>query len=158
MKFDFEEFDYDEEDVFLMPSTSLAFVGDALFSLFARVKVMNTQAKSGKFHALATKMVKASAQAKILDSLLPTLTEREENVVRRAKNAHTTSKSKNAGLADYKKATAFEALLGYLYLTKNTKRLNEVLTASLEVELWLFVERMGLWKPLGLMKKSITFG
>ena len=135
MKFDFEKFDYREEDVFSMPSTSLAFVGDALFSLFARTKVIDIFAKSGKFHKMATKIVKAESQAKMLDCLIDGLTEREQSVVRRAKNAHTTSKSKNAGLADYKKATAFEALLGYLYLTKNEKRLNEVLKTSFEVEL-----------------------
>lgn len=146
MKFDFEDFEYKEEDVFLMPSTSLAFVGDALFSLFARVEVIDIFAKSGKFHSMATKIVKASSQAKILDSIMVTLSEREESVVRRAKNAHTSSKSKNSGLADYKKATAFEALLGYLYLTKNSKRLNEVLKKSVEVELWLFAERTELWK------------
>ena len=135
MKFDFEKFDYEEEDVFSMPSTSLAFVGDALFSLFARAKVVDIFAKSGKFHAMATKIVKAESQAKMLDCLLDGLTEREKSVVRRAKNTHTSSKSKNAGLADYKKATAFEALLGYLYLTKNEKRLNNILETSFEVEL-----------------------
>ena len=135
MKFDFEDFDYKEEDVFMMPSTTLAFVGDALFSLFARTFVLDVFAKSGKSHMMATKMVKASSQAKILDNLGALLNEREQSVVRRAKNAHTSSKSKNSGLADYKKATAFEALLGYLYLTKNSKKLNEVLQKSAEVEL-----------------------
>ena len=135
MKFDFEKFDYEEEDVFSMPSTSLAFVGDALFSLFARAKVINVFAKSGKFHMMATKIVNASSQAKMLDAILGELTEREKSVVRRAKNVHTSSKSKNSGLADYKKATAFEALLGYLYLTKNEKRLNDILEKSFEVEL-----------------------
>lgn len=134
MKFEFEEFDYKEEDVFNMPSTSLAFVGDALFSLFARSHVMDVFAKSGKFHKMATKLVNAASQAKILDSL-ENLSEREKSVVRRAKNAHTSSKSKNSGLADYKKATALEALLGYLYLTKDEKRLNDILKKSLEVEL-----------------------
>ena len=135
MKFEFEEFNYKKEDVFNMPSTSLAFVGDAFFSLFARVHVLDVFAKSGRFHALSSKIVKASTQAKMLEHIQENLTEEEESVVRRAKNTHTSSKSKNAGLADYKKATAFEALLGFLYLTKNEKRLNEILKLSLEVEL-----------------------
>lgn len=141
MKFEFENFCYDEATVFNMPSTSLAFVGDAFFSLFARVKVLDVMAKSGKSHKNATKLVNASAQSKMLDGLLGVLNEREQSVVRRAKNTHTSSKSKNSCLSDYKKATAFEALLGYLYLTKNEKRLNEILSLTLEEELWLFVEK-----------------
>ena len=135
MNFDFEKEVYSDYDVLNMPSTTLAFVGDALFSLFVKVKVLNKFSKSGKFHTLSTKIVNAHSQKMILERLEPILNEQEKDVVRRAKNTHTSSKSKNSGLADYKKATAFEALLGYLYLTKREQRLNEILNLSFEVEL-----------------------
>lgn len=125
----------DNQEVFNMPSTSLAFIGDAFFTLVARLKVLDYHAKSGKSHKKATSLVKAETQCKLLTKISPFLNETEENVVRRARNTHTLSKSKNAKLSDYKKATAFEALLGYLYLTKNFNRLDEIINLALEGEI-----------------------
>lgn len=121
------EQEFSEYDAINMPSTTLAFVGDAFFTLWARVKVLDKFAKSGRFHTKATKIVNAKSQSELLDKLKESLTETEQDIVRRAKNTHTQSKSKNSGLADYKKSTAFEALVGYLYLTKNFDRLKEIL-------------------------------
>lgn len=120
---------YDEDEIISMPSTSLAFVGDAFFTLYARVKVLNTKAKSGKFHKEATKIVNAHSQSEFLEKIKNSLTETEQDIVRRAKNTHTNSKSKNSGLADYKKSTGFEALVGYLFLTNQKERLNEILNS-----------------------------
>lgn len=117
-----------------MPITSLAFVGDAYFTLYARLKVLNTEAKSGKFHTKAIRLVNAHAQSEFLDRIKPSLSEEEEDLIRRARNTHTSSKSKNAGLADYKKSTAFEALLGFLFLTKNEKRIDELLNLIMSEE------------------------
>ena len=100
-----------------------------------QTKVLNTTAKSGKFHIQATKIVNAHSQSLMLDAVLYSLTEEEKDIVRRAKNTHTASKSKNSGLADYKKATAFEALIGFLFLTNQTVRLAEILKLSDEVKL-----------------------
>lgn len=127
MEFIFENQDFDEKDVVNMPATSLAFVGDAFFTLYARTKVLNTQAKSGKFQKKVTEMVNAHSQSEFLGRLKDFLTEQEEDIVRRARNTYTASRSKNAGIADYKKSTAFEALLGYLFLTKQYERLQELL-------------------------------
>ncbi|MBR1925526.1 MAG: Mini-ribonuclease 3 [Clostridia bacterium] len=135
MEFNFITEKFDENDIFNMPSTTLAFVGDAFFSLYVKTKVLNKNAKSGKFHLLSTNFVKASAQRGFLNKVLNNLTEREKDVVRRAKNTHTSSKSKNAGLSDYKNATAYEALIGYLFLNKNEQRLKEILDISFEEEL-----------------------
>ncbi len=121
------KFNFNDDEVKNMPITSLAFVGDAYFTLYARLKVLNTEAKSGKFHTKAIKLVNAHAQSEFLDKIKPLLSEEEEDLIRRARNTHTSSKSKNAGLADYKKSTAFEALLGFLFLTKNEKRIDELL-------------------------------
>lgn len=135
MNFEFLKEEITTKQAFNMPSTSLAFIGDAFFSLYARTKVLNTTAKSGKFHIKATKLVNAHSQSLILDKIKDKLTEEEQSIVRRAKNTHTASKSKNSGLADYKKATAFEALIGFLFLTNNETRLEELLESVDEVEL-----------------------
>lgn len=123
----FNQHFYDENEILSVPSTTLAFVGDAYFTLAARLFVLNGNLKSGKLHSLATAFVKAEAQSEFLKKLLPHLTENEISVAKRARNTHTQSKSKNASLSSYKKATAFEALIGYLYLTKQFERLNELL-------------------------------
>lgn len=128
------KFDFNEDEVKNMPITSLAFVGDAYFTLYARLKVLNTEAKSGKFHTKAIRLVNAHAQSEFLDRIKPFLSEEEEDLIRRARNTHTSSKSKNAGLADYKKSTAFEALLGFLFLTKNEKRIDELLNLIISEE------------------------
>lgn len=126
---------YKEQDIINMPATSLAFVGDAFFTFAVRLQVLDYHSKSGKSHKKATALVKAETQSRLLTKLTPVLTELESDVVRRARNTHTLSKSKNAKLADYKKATAFEALLGFLYLTNNFERLDELMKIVLEGEL-----------------------
>ena len=128
------KFNFNDDEVKNMPITSLAFVGDAYFTLYARLKVLNTEAKSGKFHTKSIKLVNAHAQSEFLDKIKPLLSEEEEDLIRRARNTHTSSKSKNAGLADYKKSTAFEALLGFLFLTKNEKRIDELLNLIMSEE------------------------
>ena len=76
--------------------------------------------------------MKASAQAKIIAALEPQLTERERAVVRFGRNAHSNTVPRNADLGDYHAATGFEALLGYLKLSGQTERLNEILDKSYE--------------------------
>lgn len=127
MEFIFENQNFDEKDVNNMPSTSLAFVGDAFFTLYARTKVLNTHAKSGKFHKKTIELVNAHSQSDFLAKLKGLLTEPEEDIVRRARNTYTASRSKNAKISDYKRSTAFEALLGYLFLTRQYERLHEIL-------------------------------
>ena len=113
---------------------SLAFVGDAVFTLYIRQMLASTHdSVAGKLHTLANKYVKATSQAVILDELLPSFSQREADVARRARNHHNASKAKNAGLADYRKATAFEAVLGYLKMSEKEERLNELLTRSVEI-------------------------
>lgn len=102
---------------------ALAYVGDAYFTLFCRTKVLEVHnAKPAKLHTTVTNLVNAHAQSVFLEKLTPILTEEEQNIVRRARNSPTTTKSKNYGLAEYKKATSFEALLGFLFYT-DQKRL-----------------------------------
>ncbi len=106
----------------------LAFVGDAVYSLFVREKLtFETDYKAGELQKLAVKEVNAVAQAQFVKKILPLLTEEETGIFKRARNTKKGTKAKNASVADYNASTGFEALLGYLYLTGQNERLNFIL-------------------------------
>ncbi len=106
----------------------LAFVGDAVHSLYVRNHFANTHsALSGKLHIYTTKMVRAAAQCAALDHVFPYLTQSEVAVATRARNSKTNNVAKNSNLAEYKKSTAFEAVLGFLFLTGQKKRIDQIL-------------------------------
>lgn len=110
---------------------ALAFIGDSVHTLFIRDYVMKKQNLSaGNFHLLSAKYCKAQSQSKVFDAIFADLTEEEKAVALQARN-HKSHTAKNANPEDYKKATAFEAVLGYLYLTGDKNRLNEILFKSL---------------------------
>ena len=105
-------------------SLNLAFIGDAVWTLLVRDYFLHkTDYKNNNLHKLTTKFVKAVYQAKALDLLHEDLTEIEKDIARRARNTKMNTVSKNAPIADYKKATSFEAVIGYLYLTNNFERI-----------------------------------
>jgi len=110
---------------------SLAFLGDAIYSLFVREKLtVEGNFKVKELHSKTTKFVKAKAQCYSLNQIEPILTEEEKQIVKTAKNSKTNNIAKNASIKEYKFATAFESLLGYLALKKNYTRLNEILNLS----------------------------
>ena len=105
-----------------------AFVGDAVFTLFVRDYFASSSTKkAGELHTKTSKIVKASFQAKLIDELDNSLTEREKQICKTARNTSTHNIAKNSNLEEYKKATSFESLIGYLYLTKQDERLKEIL-------------------------------
>ena len=105
---------------------NLAFVGDAVWTLFVRdYFANNTNYKNNFLHKLTTKFVKASYQAIALEKLQENFTELEKDLARRARNTKMNTVSKNSSLVDYKKATSFEAVIGYLYLTENFERIKQ---------------------------------
>ena len=117
----------------LSPLT-LAFTGDAVFSLYIReMLVCEANRPVGQLHKLSVNWVKAEAQSKGMRAILPLLTEKETEVFKRGRNAHTSHTPKNQSGCDYHYATGFEALVGYLYLKDETERLtlllNEVIKA-----------------------------
>ena len=117
-----------EKELLSVPSATLAWVGDAVYTLCAReYELRFNHGKPNKLHKVVTSWVNASAQSESLEKITPLLTPLELDIVRRAKNAPITTKSKHYGIADYKRATAFEALIGYLYLSDKGDRLNELL-------------------------------
>lgn len=115
----------------------LAFVGDAVYSLFVREKlVFEKDCKPGELNKLAVKRVKATAQAKLIQSIIPYLTEDELAIYKRARNAKKNTKAKSASVVEYNMSTGFEAVLGYLYLTSNLDRINYLLNVGEENEGW----------------------
>ena len=120
------------EEVKLMPPLVWAYVGDCVYELFIRMQLVNTtKLNPHKLHIEAIKYVKAQAQAEILAKIYDELTENEKDIVRMGRNAENHHLPKNADATDYMYATAFEALIGYLYLTKEDERLKEILSKIL---------------------------
>ncbi len=104
-------------------------MGDAVYELHVRCQLMTANVPVERMHTAKVSRVRASAQAAALRRLLPTLTEDEQDVVRRARNLKSNV-PKNASVADYRYSTAFEALLGMLYLQGASERLDEILKAT----------------------------
>lgn len=106
----------------------LAFVGDAVYSLYVREKfIFEADYKPNDLNKLAVNEVKATAQAELVNNIKDLFTEEEIAVYKRGRNAKKTSRAKAASASDYNSSTGFEAVLGYLYLTGNTERLNFIL-------------------------------
>ena len=120
------------EDVNMLSPLVWAYVGDSIYEAFIRVNLVNSSnAKPHKLHIEAIKYVKAKAQADILKRIEAHLTEKELEIVRRGRNVQNHHIAKNANVADYSMSTAFEALIGYLYLTKQDERLKDILNMCL---------------------------
>ncbi len=110
----------------LSPLT-LAFIGDTVFDLIVREELIcDANRPANDLHNLAVKKVKASAQAEFVEKILPVLTEKEITVFKRGRNAKVGHLPKNASQSDYHKATGFEALIGYLYLSDEIDRIVEL--------------------------------
>lgn len=116
------------EEVNQMSPLTWAYVGDCVYELYIRTKLVETtKLKPHELHIKSVKYVKAKAQAETLKKLETILTEEEKEIVRRGRNTQTHHIAKNASMQDYMYATAFEALIGYLYLTKQDDRLFEIM-------------------------------
>ncbi len=116
------------EEVNQMSPLTWAYVGDCVYELYIRTKLVDTtKLKPHELHIKSVKYVKAKAQAETLKKLETILTEEEKEIVRRGRNTQTHHIAKNASMQDYMYATAFEALIGYLYLTKQDDRLFEMM-------------------------------
>ncbi len=115
-------------DIREVPTSVLAYVGDAVFELYVRLHVAaRTSSKSGMLHKKVITFVRAQSQANAIRVLTPELTDEEAAIFRRAKNSNPGSMAKNASPADYKYATGLEAVIGYLYLTDQKERLDFIL-------------------------------
>jgi ribonuclease-3 family protein len=112
----------------------LAYAGDAVYEMLVRSYIIkNNDINVNKMHRLTVKFVKAKAQAFIVSKLDKELTDEEKTIVKRGRNAKVTSSPKNAELMDYRYATGFEALVGYLYLNDELDRLMELFEKIIEI-------------------------
>lgn len=110
------------------PTTVLAYMGDAVYEVYIRKFVIETgRLHADKLHHAAVQYVRAQAQAKALKALWEELTEEERTLVKRARNKKISSKPQNADPVDYKWATACEALIGYLFLSGQNERMEEII-------------------------------
>lgn len=120
-------------DIRTVNPLTLAYIGDGVYELVVRsVMVARTNTRAGLLHRQTSQYVKAEAQSKMMDVLLPVLTEEEESVYRRGRNAKSPTMAKNASVSDYRRATGFEALMGYLYLNDRMERIVELAKLALD--------------------------
>ena len=116
-----------EIDINLLSPLTWAYVGDSIYELLIRTHLVNkTKLKPHSLHIEAIKFVKAKSQADILKRLEAYLTEEEKEIVRRGRNAENHHLPKNSNVEECMYSTAFEALIGYLYLCKKDARLKEI--------------------------------
>ncbi len=112
---------------------ALAYIGDGVFDLMVRtIEVGRVNKQANKYHREVSRIVCAPAQSKMVLAVLGQLTEEEQAVYRRGRNANPYSKAKNASRSDYRNATGLEAVLGYLYLKEDFDRLVDVVKMCLE--------------------------
>ncbi len=128
-----------KQDIRSYSGLTLAYIGDVVYDLIIRTVVVEKGNRPvNELHRLTVKYVSAPAQARMVQALEGELTEEEKTVFRRGKNSKPNTTAKNASVSDYLKATGFEAVLGYLYLTDNMERALElvrkgILLAGMEI-------------------------
>lgn len=123
-----------EKDVKMMSPLVLAYIGDAVLELYIRNYLVNKKMVSvNVLHKTATNYVKAKAQSMIVHTLKDVLSETEWSYVKKGRNQKTHTVAKNASIQEYRYATGYEAMLGYLFLAKQTKRLDELIAKSIRI-------------------------
>lgn len=128
-----EMFELGEVDVNQYSPLTLAYIGDSIYDLIIKTLVVNDgNQQVQKLHKRTSRFVKASAQSQMMRALQERLTEEEHAVYKRGRNSKSVSPAKNQSVTDYRRATGFEALMGYLYLKKEWKRMLELVKIGLE--------------------------
>lgn len=121
------------EEINQLSPLTWAYVGDAVYELYVRTHLVDvTKLKPHKLHLESIKYVKAQAQAERLKKIETILSQEEQEIVRRGRNTKNYHIAKNASVQDYMYSTAFEALIGYLYLTGKQERLKQILESSIQ--------------------------
>lgn len=120
-----------EKEARMYSPLTLAFLGDAVYSLLVRnMLALSANKPTGKLHKESITYVNAAFQAQAVKELLPHLNENEEYIFKRGRNAHSAHSPKNQSDADYRYATGLETLYGYLYLCGETERIKEIFNLS----------------------------
>ncbi len=124
------------ENAKLLSPSVLAFVGDAVYGLYVRKALAQTNRPSGELHRLSVKLVNATAQAKGFAAIESVLNEDERTIYKRGRNFHTNNTPKSATGAAYHTATGLETLFGYLYLSEQTDRAEQLFGMILNTADW----------------------
>lgn len=129
-----QTFECKEQDVRAYSPLTLAYIGDGIYDLVIRSVVVERANRSNNdLHKRTTKYVNAEAQSKMIQALSGILTEEETGIYKRGRNAKSYTTAKNATVGDYRKATGFEALMGFLYLTGQNARMLELIKKGIEL-------------------------
>lgn len=129
----YETFGRGTHDAASQSALGLAYIGDCIYDLVIRtVLITHDGGKNGSLHNKSAKLVNARAQADVIDSIEDELTEEEDRVYHRGRNANNSSKAKNAPIVAYRKATGLEALIGYLYLEGRYERLSFLIKTGMD--------------------------
>ena len=126
------QFGMEHVDIRSYSPLALAYIGDGIYDLVIRSMIVgkgNTQAN--QLHRQTSQLVKAHTQSEMIEVLLPELSEKEMAVYKRGRNAKSPTMAKNATMTDYRRATGFEALMGYLYLENQMERMMELIKKAL---------------------------
>lgn len=129
-----EQFACEPSDVRTYSPLTLAFIGDCVYDLIIRTVIVERANRApSSLHKTKSAIVKAQSQAQMIEALLPELTPEEQSAYRRGRNAKSYTTAKNASIGDYRKATGFEALIGYLYLQDKMERILWIVKRGLEL-------------------------
>ena len=120
-------------DMQTISEQTLAFIGDAVYNVYVRSYLASVStAKAGQLHVMSIKYVSGKGQAQTIDKLMDMLTDEEIAIYKRGRNTNIATVSKNVDVVEYKKATGFECLIGYLYIKKENARLDELVKKCIE--------------------------
>ncbi len=126
-------FSLDKKDIRTYSPLTLAYIGDSIFDLIIRsVTVDNGNTNVNNLHRQSVNYVNARAQSKMIVSIMDILTEEEKSIFRRGKNTKFNTSAKNASISEYRNATGFEAVLGYLYLKDDIERILFLVKRAME--------------------------
>ena len=124
---------FSNTDANRISALGLAYIGDAVYEIYVRSYVLEQGNVSvNKLHKTSTGYVSAKAQSRIIHALQPELTEEEIDVFKRGRNAHSNTSAKNACIVDYRHATGFETLIGYLFIKKDYQRISKLVAMGIE--------------------------
>lgn len=128
-----ERFQLEDVDIRDYSPLALAYIGDGIYELIVRtVLIKKGNCPVNKLHRRASALVRARAQSEMIQTLLPLLTPEEERVYKRGRNAHPATMAKHATVGDYRRATGFEALMGWLYLTGHWERMADLVKIGVD--------------------------
>ena len=128
-----EKFGIEPKDIRRYSPLTLAYIGDGVYDLIIRSMIVGEgNMRVNELNHRASEIVKAHAQSELIGRIMPALTEEELAVYKRGRNAKSATVAKNATVVDYRRATGFEALIGYLYLQDRTERMMELILQGLD--------------------------